>query len=154
MTESPLPLEAEPLCEMVIQTAPARVVRFAGGRKAIALIRSGTVTGRIAGEVLAGGADWFVIDPAGVGHVDVRLMLAVEDDETIDVAYDGKLVMPRGGWKRLAAGEDLPPSEVYFRTSLRFVAPEGKYGWLNAIVAVGVGAIGPGWVRYTVYEIR
>jgi hypothetical protein len=149
-----LPLVSEPLCEMEIQTEPARVVAFAGGRKAVAMIGSGTVSGRITGRVLPGGADWFVIDPNGVGHVDVRLMIEVDGGEFIDVAYDGKLVMPRGGWRRLSSGEDLPPDEVYFRTALRFVAADGDYGWLNSILAVGVGAMGPGWVRYSVHELR
>jgi hypothetical protein len=90
-----------------------------------------------------------------VGHVDVRLAIAADNGETIDVAYDGKLIMPRGGWRRQAAGETVPSSEVYFRIVVKFIAPaDGDYGWLNSIVAVGVGTIGPDWVDYAVFELQ
>lgn len=135
--------------------ASPRAVTFAGGRKVISLVRDGTVSGRITGAILCGGGDWFVIDPAGVGHVDVRLAIATDSGETIDVAYDGKLVMPRGGWRRQAAGQTIPSSEAYFRTALKLIAPaDGDYSWLNSIVAVGVGTIGPDWVDYTVFELK
>lgn len=47
-------------------------------------------------------------------------------------------------------------SDLYFRTTPHFETASEKYGWLNRIVAVGVGGVGKfgqSSVSYKVYEI-
>jgi len=50
-------------------------------------------------------------------------------------------------------GEAVDPSEYYFRTTPVFETASEKYGWLNRIVAVGIGRMTPTGVGYKVYAI-
>ena len=54
---------------------------------------------------------------------------------------------------KIQKGEDVDPSEYYFRTTPVFETSSEKYGWLNRIVAVGVGKLGKNKVMYKVYMI-
>ena len=54
---------------------------------------------------------------------------------------------------KIQKGEDVDPSEYYFRTTPVFETSSEKYGWLNRIVAVGVGKLGKNKVTYKVYKI-
>jgi hypothetical protein len=142
-----------PLCDLDLQLEPSLIVRSGLGMRVIAIVNSGTVRGRINGRALPGGGDWLLIDRDRVGHVDVRLMLELEDSAIVDVTYRGRLILPADGLSRLSEGNDLAPDEVYFRVAMEFNAPPGDHQWLNSIVAVGVGEIGAGWVRYQVSEV-
>jgi len=42
--------------------------------------------------------------------------------------------------QRLAAGKDVDPADYYFRTIPEFIAPAGRYDWLNRSVFVCAGA--------------
>ena len=55
--------------------------------------------------------------------------------------------------QRLMDGETVDPSEYYFRITPVFETGAEQYGWLNSIVAVGVGERLPTAVRYVVYQI-
>jgi len=149
-----LMLRSSRLCDLDIQLEPLQVVRSSTGTKIIAIVRSGIVTGRLRGQVLSGGGDWLLIDKQRIGHVDVRVILRLDDGTLVDLTYRGRLVIPADGWTRLSNGEDLMADEAYLRISPEFNVTLGRYDWLNRIVAVGVGTIGAGWVRYRVYEIH
>ena len=56
--------------------------------------------------------------------------------------------------ERVEAGENVDHSEYYFRTAPIFEAPEGKYDWLNKLMALGMGRKVDGGVTYDVYEIK
>ena len=44
-------------------------------------------------------------------------------------------------------------SEYYFRTAPLFETASEKYGWLNGVLAIGLGRRTSRQVSYTVYEI-
>jgi len=41
---------------------------------------------------------------------------------------------------RLRRGEDVDPAEYYFRTIPEFIAPIGKYDWMNRSIFICSGA--------------
>ena len=55
--------------------------------------------------------------------------------------------------ERIQNGEDVDPSEYYFRTTPVFETGSEKYSWLNQIICVGVGKIEQKRVHYKVYQI-
>ncbi len=55
--------------------------------------------------------------------------------------------------QRIIRGETVGSSKYYFRITPVFETGAEQYGWLNRIVAVGVGQRLPAAVRYTVYSI-
>jgi hypothetical protein len=142
------------LLDLDATLAPAQRMLTASGLRVTGIVRAGTFTGdRIHGTVLPGSGDSLLIDGAGIGHVDVRITLQITDGPLVHVTYLGRLVLPDDGLTRLAGGETLPDEEVYFRTAPLFEVEPGPYDWLNRLLAVGVGQVGRGRVRYQVYEI-
>ena len=56
--------------------------------------------------------------------------------------------------QRIRQREIVDPAEYSFRTTPVFETGSEKYGWLNPIIAVGVGGRTPRGVAYTVYAMR
>jgi len=124
------------------------------GIRQIFYVKGGTVEGpKVKGEVLPGGGDWFLIRPDGAGELDVRGTLRTDDGHLIYSYYHGILHTSPEVFQRVARGETVDPSEYYFRTAPFYETGSEKYGWLNRVVAVAVGRMGPHWVGYSVYAI-
>ncbi|HEU5323464.1 MAG TPA: DUF3237 domain-containing protein, partial [Methylomirabilota bacterium] len=85
------------------------------------------------------GGDWVLLRRDGVAELDIRLTLRTDDGELIYVRCDGIFDMAPEVRQRVLGGEDVDPSEYYFRTTPRFETGSEKYRWLNRLVAIGVG---------------
>jgi len=124
------------------------------GYRLIVYVTGGTFEGpKMKGEVLPGGGDWLTNRPDGTGVVDARVVLRTDDDHIIYCWYRGINVTPPEVRERMNKGEAVDPSEYYFRTTPVFETASEKYGWLNKIVAVGIGRFTPTGVAYKVYAI-
>lgn len=120
--------------------APLIVGESAWGLRRVVPITGGTVKGpRLKGRVLPGGADWQVVRPDGVLDVDAKYTLLTDDGVTIMVTNRGMRHGPQEVIDKLTRGEDVDPSQYYFRTSAQFeVASNSAYAWLTRAVFVGV----------------
>jgi hypothetical protein len=124
------------------------------GTRRIVYVKGGTFEGpKIKGEVLPGGGDWLVVRPDGTTILDVRAACRTDDGHIIYTYYRGVAVTPPEVRERMLKGENVDPSEYYFRTTPVFETASEKYGWLNRIVAVGIGRLTPTGVGYKVYTI-
>ena len=112
------------------------------GDRRIVYVKGGRFEGaRLKGDLLPGGGDWFLMRPDGVGELDVRATLRTHDGHLIYATYRG-----------LVHGKFGTP-DFYFRITPYYETGSEKYGWLNRIVAVGVGTVTEQGVAYKVYEI-
>lgn len=129
--------------------------RVPSGNRRIARVSGGSFEGpRLKGTALGDpGGDWLLFTDDGVTRLDVRVTLKTDDDQMILMTYQGVRHGPPEVMARLAAGEAVDPSELYFRIAPRFEAPNGKYDWLNRIVAVGTGHRLPTGPIYHVHEV-
>jgi len=94
-------------------------------------IVGGTVEGpQIKATVLPGGADWPVSRGDGVTVIDARYAIRTDDGVIITVHNRGLAVR----------GSGTP----YIRTVPQFIAPEGRYSWLNQAIFVGTLEARPG----------
>jgi hypothetical protein len=124
------------------------------GTRGIVYVTGGTFEGpRLKGEVLPGGGDWYLVRPDGAAVLDVRATMRTDDNHIIYTYYRGIRATPPEVMERMQKGEAVDPSEDYFRTTPVFETASDKYGWLNRIVAVGVGRSTPTGVAYEVYAI-
>ena len=148
-------LKTELLCEVSVDLAEPQVVGATPhGDRRIYYVTGGTVKGpKLNGEVLPGGGDWLLLRPDGAGELDVRATLRTDDGHLIYSYYRGILDVPPEVGQRIFAGEDVDPSEYYFRTTPVYETSSEKYGWLNRTIAVAVGKLAPNWVGYNVYAI-
>jgi hypothetical protein len=157
--------EGLPVELRTVRTRPLFVMRLdvkgplvvggtSNGYRRIGIVPSGSFEGeRLSGLVLAGGSDWQVVRGDGSTTLDVRLVLRTDDGVLVTMSYRGIRHGPREIIERIDGGDVVEPATYYFRINPLFEAPEGKYDWLNRVIAVGIGhrqADGP---IYSVFEV-
>lgn len=124
------------------------------GRRRYAPVKGGRFDGdRLSGEVLAGGADWFVDRVDGAMLVDVRLPLRTHDGVAIALSYHGTMLAAPDAITRFRRGEPLGPDEYKLRTVARFDCGDARYAWLNDLLAVGVSGPSTADTQYFIHEI-
>ena len=121
-----------------------RVIHITGGRF------SG---GRLSGSVLAGGADWQILQADGTAELDARYTLRTDSGALILVHSSGVRHGPPAVMARLARDEAVDAGEYYFRTAMRFETGDPELAWLNHAVAVAAGKRLPHAVELDVYEL-
>jgi hypothetical protein len=150
-------LKSELLFEIHFDLAPPLVIpENPNGMRQIVPVVGGKITrGRFGGEVLTPGGDWLRMRHDGIFELDVRCTLKLDDDALVYITYGGLIVISQENFGRIMQGEDVNPAEYYFRTTPRFETGSKTYGWLNNIIAVGSGKVGPGvqWVDYSIFQI-
>ena len=154
-------LKARPLCTADIELeagAPIALGRSPWRNRRVSYIVGGTIEGeRLRGEVLSGGGDWSELgqgpDGAALTLIDVRCVWKTHDGALIYVTYGGRLVIPKetlAAFRDPGAVEQLAADSYYFRIQPTFETADERYGWLNALVAVGVGRRTAKGVRYRI----
>ena len=148
-------LKTEFLCEVSVDLEEGQPIGSTPhGIRQIVYAKGGTVDGpKIKGEVLPGGGDWLLIRPDGAGEIDVRATFRTDDGHLVYMYYHGIIQALPQLLGRVQRGDAVDPSEYYFRTAPFFETGSEKYGWLNRIVAIGVGRMAPHWVGYSLYAV-
>ena len=156
MPQFPEDIAAEFLLDLHIDLASAEQIGVTPlGTRSIFGVTGGMFEGpRLRGTVRPGGGDWLLTLANGAGELDVRITLETDDGALILVTYRGVLDAPPAVLGRIFGGEDVSPSEYYFRTAPRFETGTERYGWLNKLVCVGVGCPASGSVSYRVFAVK
>lgn len=144
-----------PLFVMRLSVRPLQIIGTTpGAYRRVGVVCGGVFDGaRLSGNVLDGGSDWQTVRRDGGTHLDVRLVLRTADDVLIGVTYRGIRQGPSDVIARLERGEAVDPASYYFRIAAFFETESAHYGWLNSVVAIGVGhrfAEGP---LYSLFEV-
>ncbi len=123
-------IQSRPLMTLRLTTAPTQDVGAGPhGTRITFPIVGGTFEGeRLRGKVLPGGDDWALARADGVVELDLRMTLETDDGALIHMTFEG-------------IRDDSAPGAPYFRTFPRFETGEGKYAFLNKMLAVGIGEI-------------
>ena len=109
---------------------------------------------RIKASAIAPSGDWARIQDNGNWKIDARLAFKTDDDEAFFCYYSGVILMTESLNQRIAAGENIPGSDMYLRAAPNFETASEKYAWLNDILTVGkVKSFGGGKVSYDIFEI-
>lgn len=124
------------------------------GQRRIAEVTGGSFEGpRMQGRIMGGGGDWLLMRNDGILQLDVRVILETDDGALIYMTYRGLRHGPEDVMARLNAGEEVAPSEYYFRTAPFFETSAPRYSWLNGIVAISTGHRLPTGPLYEVYQV-
>ena len=117
-------LTLRPLATLRVEIdEPLDAGRVPGGRRLIIPITGGTVTGRINGSVVPGGADRALLRADGTSTVSATYPLRTDDGTLLSVTNQGTLSTRDGG--------------LFGVTAIRIEAPEGPWSWLNDVPIVG-----------------
>jgi len=135
-------MHSRPLMTLRLSTAPTQNVGAGPhGTRLTFPITGGSFEGdRVRGKVLPGGGDWVLKRPDGVLELDLRIMLETDDGALIHMTFEG-------------IRDDGAKGAPYFRTLPRFETADTKYSFLNRLLAVGVGEIGPNGPVHVIEEI-
>ncbi len=125
-----------------------------GTRRIIPIHEGGRVDGPlIKGALLGNAADWQLTRPDGVTVADAIYAIRTDDGVVIQIRNRGLRHGPAAVMKRLAAGEPVDPAEYYFRTIPEFIAPTGKYDWMNRSIFLCAGARFATSIRLWVWRV-
>lgn len=106
------------------------------GERRVVPILGGTFEGPgMRGEVLPG-ADWQIVRADGVLDIDAHYALKDAGGGIVRVVSQGYRHAPAAVLEALARGEDVDPSQYFFRTIMRFETGAPYLGWLNRTIAV------------------
>jgi len=124
----------------------------AGQRRIIPII-GGSATGKITGRVLNLGADWQTVYGDGAAHLDTRYGVETIEGAVIEVVNVGARHGPPDVIAKLAAGQDVNPSEYYMRTAARLETGHEGYAWVNHTLFLCAGIRHASSVEIAFYEV-
>ncbi|WP_235973883.1 DUF3237 domain-containing protein [Parasphingopyxis marina] len=139
-------MRIEPGLEFVYEAGgelgdPVPIGETPDGTRRMIPIYEGPVEGpKIKGRLFGGGADWQLTRHDGVTVADAIYAIKTDDDVVIQIRNRGLRHGPPEVLERMMSGEEVDPAEYYFRTVPEFIAPTGKYDWLNKSIFVCAGA--------------
>lgn len=117
-------------------------------------ITGGTVAGpRLSGTVVPGGGDWSVQRGPTTCELDARYLVRSQDGALIDVTNRGYYRAAPEVLAKVEAGEEVDPSQIYFRTSPFFRTEAPQYRWLAESIFVGLARDEAGQVCICFYEV-
>lgn len=157
MAVTPLPLKTDFLFRMVLHAGTPQMAAAGAGRELRVIpVTGGTFEGpQLRGTLVPGTtADWLRVEPDGTAHMDVRLVMRTESGQHFYMQYSGVRSGPPEVLAQLGRGEQVDPSEYYFRIAIRFETSDPDLAWLNRVLAVGVGQRPPAGPTYDVYVVR
>jgi hypothetical protein len=125
-----------------------------GHRRIIPLTRGRAEGESFHAELLPnGGADWQIVRPSGSSVADIRYTLETDTGALLYVQSEGVRHGDPEVLARLAAGEDVDPSEYTFRTTVSIETADPDLAWVNDGVFIAVGGRRPDAVSYDVYLV-
>ncbi|HYM24778.1 MAG TPA: DUF3237 domain-containing protein [Vicinamibacterales bacterium] len=132
-------MTSRPLMVLRLETAATQEAGATPrGTLSIFPVTGGTFEGeRLRGSVLAGGGDWATKQADGTFELDLRVTLETDDGALIHMTFTG-------------IRDD---ANRYLRTLPRFETAAPKYAFLNRLLAVGAGQIGPDGPVHVIEEI-
>lgn len=117
-------------------------------------IASGSFEGpSLRGVVLPASGDWPLVSPSGAMRIDARLTLRTDAGALVFASYRGVRAASPEVLARLRRGESVDPSDVYFRVAMLFETAAEPLGFLNELLAVGIGRRVADRVEYDVYQL-
>lgn len=125
-----------------------------GGTRRIIPIIGGQVTGpAFSGKIMNVGADWQTIFASGLAELDTRYAFRTDDGAVIEIRNFGCRHGPANVMQKVAAGEDVDPSQYYMRTHARLETGHPDYQWVNNTLFVGVGGRLKSSVMLSLYAV-
>lgn len=92
----------------------------------------------VRGEVVAGGADFYLQRSDGVGELDARYSLLSDRGEWINIHNSGLIVLSDSGRELQAQGIwPIPEHQYHCSCSPRFQVASGRLAWLTRSVMIG-----------------
>ncbi len=129
------------------------------GKRQLIPILSGTLSGALSGHVLPGGVDSQVIDADGLCRLSARYAVETGDGDRFYIENNGLRRIP-AAWRSqlfdddLAFFSEIPPGEIYFRTTPQFEVYSDRLRWLTENLFIASGVRRPGGLDIHIYQVK
>ena len=124
------------------------------GIRRVVPILGGEVFGDgIKGTIFPVGADFQVIRPNGFTELEAKYAFEMDDGAIVYIENIGIRFGPKELLDRIAKGEIVDPTRIYFRSVPKFETGSEKYRWLMENLFIGVGARHPDRVEIDVHQV-
>ena len=152
------PAVPEPPLERVLEldvrvADPIEIGETGNGVRRIIPIESGTVSGRIEGTILPGGADFQLFRVDRPSLLVAKYAFETDDGERVYVENEGIRHAPPAVKERLGRGEPVDPDDVYMQTVPSFETAAPELRWLTERVFVAGGTRQPNGVTLAVFQV-
>jgi hypothetical protein len=145
-------LQTRPMLRLAVDVgAPVANPAIKGARRIPIL--GGTVAGDYTGTIQPGGADDQMVWPDGRIDISARYIAILDGHGPTEVNSMGVRHALPEILEALARGEDVDPSQYYFRTCIRFLSPIASLGRLNRLIAISTGRREKSQVLLDVFEV-
>jgi hypothetical protein len=118
-------------------------------------VTAGEVSGpKMRGRLRTVGGDWLLLRNDGVGLLDVRATMELENGALIYTTYGGVVDLGPDAYNQFLKG--ILPPRPELRIAPRYHTSHPDYLWLNRVqcVEVGVFDVAQSRVSYDIYEMR
>jgi len=149
------PMELRELMTIRVEVNPPESFGpFPLGERRLVTFDGGTFEGPdIRGTIARGGVDWQLVMPDGTVEIRAHYALRTDEGDAIEVVSEGVRAAPPEVMARLNAGEQVDPSEYYFRTHVRLTTGSERWDRLNRVLGVAWGERAPRGVAIHVHEV-
>ena len=149
-------VELEHLFSYWATLAPPEVIGpMAEGIRVHFYVTAGEVSGpKMRGRLRTVGGDWLLLRPDGVGLLDVRATMELNNGALIYTTYGGVVDLGPDGYNLFLKG--ILPPRPDLRIVPRYYTGHPEYLWLNRLQCVGVGVfdVAQSRVSYDIYAMR
>jgi hypothetical protein len=149
-------VQLEHICSYWATLATPEVIGpLAEGMRLNFYVTGGEVFGpKMRGRLRPVGGDWLSLRPDGIGILDVRATLELEDGALIYTTYGGIADLGPDGYQRFLSGN--PPAQVQLRITPRYYTGHPAYLWANRLQCIGVGEVDMQQLKvsYDIYAVR
>lgn len=132
---------------------PIEIGQTGDGQRRIIPIRGGTVSGRVDGHVLPGGADYQLFRVDRPSELVANYAFETDDGARVYVENRGIRFASPEDSERLRDGLPVDPDDVYFRSVPEFETADPDLEWLTRSVFVAAGIRQPHGVKLAVYRV-
>ena len=155
MTPSDLEPRFRLFADLQVQVGvPQDVGITSRGHRRLIPILGGTATGLgWQARVLPGGADFQLIATPTMAELDARYVLETDAGDLVYVQNHAVRSGPAEAMARLARGEPVPPSDIYFKCSPRFETASPSLAWTAERMFFGSGVRHPDKVVMRFFEL-
>ncbi|MDX2376460.1 DUF3237 domain-containing protein [Microbacterium sp. LRZ72] len=123
------------------------------GHRRVIPVAGGTITGQIEGTLLAGGADWQVVRADGSIEINGHYSARTNEGELLLIHSVGVRSGAPAVLEALLHGEQVDPSEYYFRTAVTIETSASRLREFEASLYVTSCVREADAVRYTAYRV-
>ena len=156
ITDTIAGVNLEHICSYWATLAPPEVVGpVAEGIRIHFYVTEGALSGpKMRGRLKPVGGDWLVLRSDGVGVLDVRATMELDNGALIYTTYSGVVDLGPDGYSQFLKGVLPPRPEL--RIVPRYHTSHPDYLWLNRLQCVGVGVldVAQSRVSYDIYAMR